>query len=265
MELDEAKLGQSMQHEELTSLNKELIKEKDTLETMKQESEKRSSKLNERISTLKKEVENYVTEQISLKDMVKDLEINNQVFKEKYDDSVNDLKKVREGILISQMAASSMLDVEPENEDRLEDGWGSPEPERRETVSGEGKVPDEDDGLQATRGVAAHAGHEEAMAAGAWADPEPAPSLPIEAGHKILVEREADIEDGWGDDSWGGFPSQEATPLSANLRSATATRNVCIYLFKVHVFRLSEQQDPQIRGFVNDIFDLFGKPQHNIG
>merc|ERR1739838_562883 len=40
-----------------------------------------------------------------------------------------------------------------------------------------------------------------------------------DSGH--LVEREADIEDGWGDDSWGGFggdSSQGNSALAANLR-----------------------------------------------
>merc|ERR1711915_801412 len=61
-----------------------------------------------------------------------------------------------------------------------------------------------------------------------------------------LVEREADIEDGWGDDSWGGFGAdtiQGDSALAANLR-------------------LSE--DPHIRGFVNDVFQLFGKSQNWI-
>ena len=34
-----------------------------------------------------------------------------------------------------------------------------------------------------------------------------------------MAEREADIEDGWGDDTWGGFAHSSSTQdLAANLR-----------------------------------------------
>ena len=33
-----------------------------------------------------------------------------------------------------------------------------------------------------------------------------------------MGEREADIEDGWGDDTWGGLESTSVANLAANLR-----------------------------------------------
>ena len=42
--------------------------------------------------------------------------------------------------------------------------------------------------------------------------------LIFKAEVEAVGEREADIEDGWGDDTWGGFETTSVANLAANLR-----------------------------------------------
>ena len=155
------------------------------------------------------------------------------------------------------MAASPLLSEDKEAAFGVDgdDGWGSPEPEVEKlhvepetesdgwggwgaTDNDEDKSPDEEDGLKDN----SEAKKEDAASNEGWGgwDEEMATPSPVQAdqepnsdpipaafpdgprndsGH--LIEREADIEDGWGDDSWGGFGGdnpQGNSVLAANLR-----------------------------------------------
>ena len=112
---------------------------------------------------------------MDLKDVVKSLSLAKRELEVKCEESQAEIKRIHERQLVSQMAASPLL-----NQD-TEDGWGSPEPEPGPQPEGDGWG--EEDGLQAGSDLAEDGA----------------------SNRGNLTEREADIEDGWGDDTWGGF------------------------------------------------------------
>merc|ERR1712142_412888 len=262
-EIEDIKTYQALDMEKMKMENMELKDKMFNLETKAQESEKvfhkETGKLEEKLTTLKKERTSLYEEQITLKETIKDLSILNQSLKLKTEEATRDLKRVREDNIVTQMAASPMLNQDKDigNIADGDDGWGSPEPEEEklpaepeaesdgwggwgeaEIDNGEGKSSDEEDGLKNTSdGQKDEAVKDEGW--GGWDEELTTPSpteadqdandgqIPIafpdgprnDSGH--LVEREADIEDGWGDDSWGGFGGdsvQGNAVLAANLR-----------------------------------------------
>eukprot|EP00092_Neocalanus_flemingeri_P001893 GFUD01002020.1.p1 GENE.GFUD01002020.1~~GFUD01002020.1.p1 ORF type:complete len:4147 (-),score=1483.97 GFUD01002020.1:293-12733(-) len=242
------------ENQELKKQNEDLVSKRKDIEVNLQDE---NNKLDEKLEIVKKERTALVEDQISLKETIKELNISNQQLTNKVEETVDELKKVREANIIKQMATSPMLTQEKEfggfGMDG-DDGWGSPEPEvekvavEAETESdgwggwgateAKEKSPDVEDGLKNNVEVQ----KEEPADGEGWggwdeemATPSPVPidpeansgTIPAafpdgprnDGGH--LVEREADIEDGWGDDSWGGFgvdSSQGNSALAANLR-----------------------------------------------
>merc|ERR1711892_409786 len=213
-----------------------------------------NAKFEKRLDSVKKERSSLNEDQITLKETIKELNISNQNLKLKAEEAINELRRVREANIVNQMAASPLLSQEKDaaTGGDGDDGWGSPEPEAEklpvepETESDgwggwgatedndEEKPSDEEDGLKnSSEGQKDEPANNEGW--GGWDDEMATPS-PVqgdqdqhgvafpdgprnESGH--LVEREADIEDGWGDDSWGGFGGdnvQGNSVLAANLR-----------------------------------------------
>ena len=121
---------------------------------------------------------------MELQDVVKSLSLAKRELEVKCEQLAEEKKMLHERQLVSQMAASPLLDQQD-----TEDGWGSPEPEAAKAEAGPepegdgwggwGDTEDTEDGLQA--------------------------GDQAEDSSKHLTERQADLEDGWGDDTWGGF------------------------------------------------------------
>ena len=218
--------------EDIEGSKKELLIENEALqERLNEEEEKHNktkNKLKSKTEELQKQINQLVSEQIELKNEAKELRVTNQQLKSKHEDALTEVRKIRESNLVSQMLASPLLAEASEdarkqegfgddNEDP-EDGWGSQELEPEKSKHEEALEPEpESDGWGGW-----DEGSEEIKL-----DDDGLKNVDNEAdtdSMKNLVEREADIEDGWGDDSWGGFGDGEenqtgmASGLAENLR-----------------------------------------------
>merc|ERR1719342_480939 len=171
---------------------------------------------------------------MELRNTNKELNIANHQLQTKHEEAVAENKKIKEQHLTSQMMESPLLAQSFQRqqqesafggfeEDDKEDGWGSPEPEKSKKS--------EADAIEVETIQEA-----ESDGWGGWGDDVKVDEDEIkldddglknvdteqEVG-KNLVEREADIEDGWGDDSWGGFGDESMSGameenLAENLR-----------------------------------------------
>jgi hypothetical protein len=156
---------------------------------------------------LRKERTELYAVQVELKASLQQLEVANHVLEARAEEAAAKVKRVREGTLVAQMVRSPLLEqLGPGPGD--EDGWGSPAPRPEVASDGWG------------------AGQADAGAGWAGWEEQEAPPPAFAAGPRNEAgEREADLEDGWGDDSWGGFAGQDAEPggaLAANLRWGAA-------------------------------------------
>jgi len=240
--------------QELKKRNEDFVKERNDTDLHGE-----NYKLKEKLETLKKERTALNEDHLSLKETIKELNMTNKHLGNRVEETIDELKKIRESNIVNQMAASPMLSQEKGSafggfgEDG-DDGWVSPEPEAEKVAveaeaesdgwGGWGtteeiediKSPDVEDGLNVIEvqkeeptNAEGWGGWDEEMATPATPSPVPTdpdttpaafPDGPRNEGGQ-LVEREADIEDGWGDDSWGGFGvdnSQGNSALAANLR-----------------------------------------------
>ena len=214
------------------NLEVEHTKLSEKMEKYEQKFKTSAEKHQTKIDEFKKQIAQLTSEQVELKDVMKEVSLANQQLKVKAEEAEGEVRRLHEANLKSQMEASPLLAevaAQQEAEDKFggweedrEDGWGSPEPEPEKSKpeaailqeaaasdgwAGWGDEADDikldDDGLKNVEVKETEDGDQEA------------------AG-KNLVEREADIEDGWGDDSWGGFGEEEAvgpeSGLADNLR-----------------------------------------------
>ena len=133
-----------------------------------------AAKQQQRVEDLKNQLAQVISEQVELKDVVKSLSLAKRELEVKCEESQAEIKRIHERQLVSKMAASPLLDQQDP-----EDGWGSPEPESDGWGGWADQAEDTEDGLQA--------------------------GDTAEDSSRPRTEREADIEDGWGDDTWGGF------------------------------------------------------------
>ena len=218
--------------EELRQLSETLQSSKTDLEgqnnqlteTINENEEKHQKSANKqqcKIDEFKKQIAQLTSEQVELKDAVKELSVTNQQLKTKCEDAVEEVKKMHEANLVSQMEASPLLaavTAQEQQEDGFsgfeedrEDGWGSPEPEKSKPVPepvAEPEVKEESDGWGGWDD-----GNDEIKI-----DDDGLKSVDNDGDNmtsKVRAEREADIEDGWGDDSWGGFGEET---VADNLR-----------------------------------------------
>ena len=214
------------------NLEVEHTKLSEKMEKYEQKFKTSAEKHQTKIDEFKKQIAQLTSEQVELKDVMKEVSLANQQLKVKAEEAEGEVRRLHEANLKIQMEASPLLAevaAQQEAEDKFggweedrEDGWGSPEPEPEKSKpeaailqeaaasdgwAGWGDEADDikldDDGLKNVEVKETEDGDQEA------------------AG-KNLVEREADIEDGWGDDSWGGFGEEEAvgpeSGLADNLR-----------------------------------------------
>ena len=223
-------------YENIEASKNELLNVNETLQQKLNDEEekhgKTKNKLKSKSEELQKQINQLVSEQIEIKNEAKDLRVINQQLKTKHEDALTEVRKIRESNLVSQMLASPLLaeateDAQKdqgfsgfgEDKEDQEDGWGSQELEPEKSKLEEEFVDPEP----------------ESDGWGGWdngaeeikLDDDGLKNIENEADAdnvKNLVEREADIEDGWGDDSWGGFGDGEENPtgvasgLAENLR-----------------------------------------------
>ena len=176
---------------------------------------------NLKVSKLVKEREEQCGQLVELRTALQQLEVANHSLQQRAEEAVAEVRRVHEGRILTQMAASPLLSSEPQaavGEDG-DDGWGSPEPARNQQQAAPQQQ--EEDGW---------GGWEQENAGEGWGGWEEeggrrgsAPAFPEgpkpQEGESMGGEREADLEDGWGDDSWGGHSTGgEASSLAANLR-----------------------------------------------
>ena len=222
--------------EELKATNQKLLRQNEELvegnKTREGALQDEISRMEQKLDFVKKERSTLNDDHITLKDSIKELKKVDHTLEKRAEDAINELKKVRENNLLTQMAGSSMLHQERDRENvgDLDDGWGSPKPETdkpslHETESdGWGgweenendvleKNPDEEDGLKNVNEVQ-HEQIETNEGWGGWneelATPTPDKMVIVESVQEApaafsdgqrndgapLVEREADIEDG---------------------------------------------------------------------
>ena len=216
-ELKQVTMSVETRKDELEAEHAQLSEKMEKYEQkFKTAAEKQQSKIDE----FKKQIAQLTSEQVELKDAMKEVSLANQQLKVKAEEAEGEVKRLHEANLKSQMEASPLLAaVAAEEEAKFggweedrEDGWGSPEPEKpkpeavlQEAAASDGwagwgdeaeDVKLDDDGLKNVEVK------EEDQ------DPETG---------RNLVEREADIEDGWGDDSWGGFGEEETVGAESGL------------------------------------------------
>merc|ERR1711976_426608 len=121
--------------EELKATNQELLRQNEELvegnKTREGALQDEIRKVEQKLDFVKKERSTLNDDHITLKDSIKELKKVNHTLEKRAEDAINELKKVRENNILTQMAASSMLHQERDRENvgDLDDGWGSPKPE----------------------------------------------------------------------------------------------------------------------------------------
>ena len=134
--------------EELKATNQKLLRQNEELvegnKTREGALQDEISRMEQKLDFVKKERSTPNDDHITLKDSIKELKKVNHTLEKRAEDAINELKKVRENNLLTQMAGSSMLHQERDRENvgDLDDGWEKNENDVLE------KNPDEEDGLK---------------------------------------------------------------------------------------------------------------------
>ena len=187
----------------------------------KDSEEKKQIKINE----YKKQIAQLTSEQVELKDVMKEMSSKNHQLKVKAEEAEEEVKRMHEANLVRQMEASPLLaEVVAEDkyggcEEDIEGEWGSPEPENPKPTL----VSESEEAQEAESDGWAGWGDERDEEENIKLDDDGLKNVDAKEEDqdkesvKNLVEREADIEDGWGDDSWGGFGEEEAVGTESGL------------------------------------------------
>ena len=202
-------------------LKEKIAEEGQTYQAQKNVDAKALKKMEDKVSSMVKEREEQCGQLVELRAALQQLEVANHSLKQRAEEAAAEVRRVHEGRITAQMAASPLLTSEPQvhvGEDG-DDGWGSPEPAKSQQAASQ-QLQQED----GWGGWEQEDAEEEGW--GGWEDEAgrrgSAPTFPEgpkPEGESVGGEREADLEDGWGDDSWGGHSTGgEATSLAANLR-----------------------------------------------
>ena len=209
--MDEIKKLETLMEETKTengSLRDQLKEEKDTAARMTEANEKQKTddasalkKAEEKMLNLVKEREDQCGQLVELRTALQQLEVANHSLQQRADEAVAEVRRIHEGRILTQMAASPLLSSEPQADvgEDGDDGWGSPEPARNQQAAPKHQEEDGWGGWEQEDAGEGWGGWEEETGrrGSAPAFPEgPKPECESMGG-----EREADLEDGWGDDS----------------------------------------------------------------